>query len=200
MIVDSSAGRVSRLDERFVEAARNDVVARRDLRAQKLAARRAWKQDATQTIRWLRVVEAEEAAPFMRAIAKAEKVAGHRLVLKIDRELVLCSRGFRIATPNTDDPPALIPDFTTYRLRRSALELGLRLVREGESVKERVKQSLKDPDIEKRLLYQGLDEWPTIGKICWYGAIAGTVLVPWWLVVYKLHCAAFSRAFTPVEK
>jgi hypothetical protein len=198
--IDSSAGRVSRLDDRFVEAARNDVVARKNLRVQRLAARRAWKQDATQTILWLREVEAKEAVPLMRAIAKAEKVAGHRLVLKIDNELVLCSRGFRIATPYPYAPPALIPDFTTYRLRCSALELGRNLVSEGKSVKERIKRSLKAPDIEKRLLYQGLDEWPAVGKICWYGALVGTAFMPWWLVVYEMHCAAFRRAFAPVEQ
>ena len=40
----------------------------------------------------------------------------------------------------------------------------------------------------------GLDEWPTIGKIAWWGAMLGTGMLGWWRV-HQVYCAAFRRAF-----
>ena len=91
------------------------------------------------------------------------------------------------------------PEFTTYRLKPSSLSLGGGLVIERQGIKSRVKTSLQDPEIEKRLLYLGLDEWPTIGKIAWWGAMLSTGILGWWLVVHRVHCAAFRRAFVPVN-
>lgn len=199
MPINSSAECNSRLNARLVEVAKRNVAARANQHVEKREARRAWKQDAAQTIRWLREIEAKEAVPLMHAIAKAENVVGRPLVVRIDSSLVLCSRGFRVASPLLIPPPAGKPDFTTFRLKRRSLAFGAQLVDEGKRIKERVKASLKDPNIENQLLYQGLDEWSTAGKICWYGAMLSTGLLPWWIVVYYVHCAAFRRAFIPVQ-
>lgn len=198
MPIDSSTGCHLGLDNRFVKFAKIGVAAHVKQRTQRRAACRAWKKDAAQTIRWLREIENEDAAPVMRAIAKAEKIVGRRLVISIDAELMLCSRGFRVAPTCLEFPDEGFLDFTTFKIRKRSLKWQGGLVSEGEGLRNRIKAALKKPDIEKWLLYQGLDEWPLVAKICLYGAMVGTGFLPWWLVVYEIHCADFRRAFTPV--
>ena len=193
----NTATRQPDLQDRFVEAVQRQVESRP--KRPSWSQRRALRHKAAKTAMWLREIESKEAAPVMRAIAKAEKVAGHRLALPIDNDLILCSRGFRIPASCMVPPEICFPEFTTFQMRPRNIVRRPELLSRGKLVKDYVIAALQKPNIENKLVYQGNDEWPVAAQICWYGAMIATAFLPWPMIVYHFQYKEFERAFRPVE-
>ena len=178
------------LDVRIQQAVQNGIESRRKCAEEEKAWDREERLKAKQLTEWLHKVEATEAVPIMRAIGKAEKVSGYRLMLPVGNDFGLSSRGFRVAWP-MPSAPDLLPDYTTSRLKGGRGWWGLTNINQ---TRQQVEELLKHPNLEQDLVYQGVDEWPTIGKICFWGIFL--VFPPLGIAIWATQHAAHRRAFS----
>ncbi len=179
------------LDVRMQQAAQKGVESQRKCAEEEKAWRREKRLNAKQLTQWLHQVEATEAVPIMRAIGKAEKVSGHRLMLRIGNGFGLSSRGFRKVWPILPAPD-LLPNYSTARLKNGRGWWGTTNISQ---TRHQVRELLKQPNLEQDLVYLGVDEWPTIGKICFWGILLG--FPPLGMAFCASQHAAYRRAYKP---
>ena len=179
------------LDVRMQQAAQKGVENRRTCAEEEKEWRRERRLKAEQLTKWLHKVEATEAVPIMRAIGKAEKISGHRLMLRVNGSFGLSSRGFRKIWPILITPN-LLPNYTAERLKNGRGWSGCTDISQ---TRQQVRELIKQPDLEKKLVYLGVDEWPTIGKICFWGIFLG--FPPLGMAFCGSQHAAYRRAYSP---
>lgn len=61
--------------------------------------------------------------------------------------------------------------------------------------RQQVRDLIKNPNLEKNLVYQGVDEWHTLTKICFWGVFLG--FPPLGMAICAAQHSAYRRAYTP---
>ncbi len=119
--------------------------------------------------KWLKEAEQSKAYPLMQAIQQAERVRNRRLCIEIDDQSVLTSRGFRFSSYMTRSPIIFLcgPDPTVMKITKRRIRKYINPYVRHEETERDIQVVLELPDVNRRLLYMGVDEWPMHRKVLW---------------------------------